>query len=355
MKFQAFLISVALLAGMSVGLAGGEATPTVRTLTPTLALDIGTVEISDPSIYTDIYAISDVHGMYSHLSSLLRNAGLIDSASHWSAGKALLIIVGDSIDKGPQSVEVIDLWIRLTSEASGQGGRVIHLLGNHEAEFLADPYNDSKAAALVAELHSRGLGVDDFTNPSRPHGAFLRSMPLAARVGSWLFCHAGLFPEMRWRAFQVKAQKLLSSAAYSDDFITGKKSILEAKNWWKKDEARSSLLKRLEADGILGVVQGHQPGAYNINDRIGAVENGRLVKIDTGMAPQAASSPGQILHIVHPAELSGARAPRMEVIEPTGTSSVLKPEAFDSYRDVPPELEGSDACKDCSLSSSARS
>jgi hypothetical protein len=56
---------------------------------------------------------------------------------------------------------VIDLWIKLQGQSAVLGGRVVHVLGNHEAELLANPLNDSKASELLAELQGRNIPLTD--------------------------------------------------------------------------------------------------------------------------------------------------------------------------------------------------
>lgn len=274
----------------------------------------GVVEISDPASYSQVLAISDVHGMRPALDALLKGAGVVDSSGRWAAGNSLLIVVGDSIDKGPQSLEVLDEWIALSAQAAAAGGRVVHTLGNHEAEFLADPNDSRKAAELYAELEAKGIPVSDLTDPSKPYGKFLAGMPLAARVGRWLFCHAGLYPGPSWKEFSAAA----GAAGYGDDLVTGDGSILEAKDWWKDRGARSDLEDRLASDGIYGLVQGHQPKAYGFPNRTGSLDGGRLVKIDNGMAPEAGSHAGSILRFPKPAQLSVSAPADMQVIGPDG-------------------------------------
>ncbi|HXT01959.1 MAG TPA: metallophosphoesterase [Elusimicrobiota bacterium] len=277
----------------------------------------GVVEISDPSAYSQVLAISDVHGMRPALDALLKGAGVVDASGRWSAGNSLLIVVGDSIDKGPQSLEVLDEWIALSAQASAAGGRVVHTLGNHEAEFLADPNDSRKAAELYAELQAKGVPASDLADPATPYGKFLAGMPLAARVGRWLFCHAGLYPGPSWKEFSAAAD----SAGYGDPLLSADDSILEAKDWWKDPSARASLESRLEADGLYGLVQGHQPKAYGFPNRTGSLDGGRLVKIDNGMAPEAGSHAGSILRFPKPGQLSAAAPPEMQVVGPDGSAS----------------------------------
>jgi hypothetical protein len=273
----------------------------------------GTVLIDDPGIYSRVLAVSDVHGMYTPLLQLLRENELVDDQSHWAGGKSLLIVIGDSIDKGPQSIEVLDLWIALSSEAAGAGGRVLVLLGNHEAEFLANPTDsNAKASELFAELQAKGIPVRELTDSNFPRGKFLRSLPVAARVGKWLFCHSGFYPAMSWHDFTAKMAELTEHDNYSNELLTGVDSILEAKKWWEiGSNTRTELLSRLKANDFEGVVFGHQPKALNVKGRIAMSEDGRLIKIDNGMAPEGGSHSGSLLLFPDPRELrsndSGAK------------------------------------------------
>jgi hypothetical protein len=302
--------------GLTLGTAGLASTaftaPSNATDAASAAGNPGTVTIADPSAFTAVYAISDVHGMYGALTQLLSENGLIDSSGHWSGGRALLVVVGDSIDKGSQSVDVLDEWIRLQPEAEAAGGRIVHLLGNHEAEFLSDPTpSDDKAKALFDELKSRGIALSELTSAQYPRGKFLRSLPVAARVGNWLFCHAGLMPDQSWDDFGAQALKLLGAGDYGNSFFVGDESILESKKWWKVDSsARAHLEARLDSDGLAGVVFGHQPKALNVVGESAVSDDGRLIKIDNGMAPEAGSHAGSLLLFPKPAELSQNRPAR---------------------------------------------
>jgi hypothetical protein len=266
----------------------------------------GVAEIENPKIYSRALAVSDVHGMYDPLRKLLRENLVIGEQDEWIAENTLLVVVGDSIDKGPASLEVLDLWISLQRQAPRFGGAVLHVLGNHEAELLADPDPDNpKFATLLAELSRRGLSLEEFVSTAQPYGRFLRSEPLAARIGRWLFCHSGFYPDIAWKEFATSAMNLLSRGDYADDLIIGPRSILELKEWWKQDsQDRDGLISRLDQEGFDGVVFGHMPKALGIEGQSGISTDGRLIKIDNGMAPSAGSHPGSLLLISETERLS---------------------------------------------------
>jgi len=280
-------------------------------------------ELPDPKAYQAIYAVSDVHGMSTEIKKALAAAKVVDASGNWIAGNSMLLVIGDDIDKGPDSVGVIDFWRSLQTEAQNAGGVLVHTLGNHEAELLADPASNL-TSVLSQELQSKGLTAHDLTDPSAPRGAYLRSEPLAAKIGNWLFCHAGYYPSMSWADFKSKAAQVLSAGDYGDSFILGSSSILEAKNWWKSQASRDALLALLNQNGFVGVVQGHQPNGYNISDRIGAIEAGHFVKIDCGASPPAGSNPIQVLKFPHPEQLTTNQIPDMLVISDDGTSTPLQ-------------------------------
>jgi hypothetical protein len=282
----------------------------------------GVVEFLQPELYDRVLAVSDIHGMYPQLLALLKAAGLVRVESEkvlWNENKTLLLVLGDSVDKGPESVEVIDLWISLQAQAESTQGRIVHLMGNHEAEFLVDPFN-KKTRAFQAELKKKKIDVQQFFNPLYARARFLRSMPLAARVGVWMFSHSGFYPELAWKDFKAKANRLLSAGSFSDALFIGFDSILKAKKWERNPNLRSLLESRLTANGYVGAVFGHQPGALKIPGESGISHDGRLIKIDNGMAPQAGSHAGSVLSFLNPIEL---KATKLEDLHKINVTTIL--------------------------------
>ena len=83
-----------------------------------------------------IVAIADVHGAYTAMVATLQNVGVIDDQLRWSGAATHLVIVGDILDRGPRSRDVMDLLMRLETEAPLAGGKVQVLIGNHESMNL---------------------------------------------------------------------------------------------------------------------------------------------------------------------------------------------------------------------------
>jgi serine/threonine protein phosphatase 1 len=153
------------------------------------------------------YAIGDVHGRFDLLEQLLRSVH--EELGRASSSNALLVFVGDLIDRGPQSAEVIE-FLRTYRH---RGVKPVFLLGNHEEVLLRILRGD---AALIAKWCSFGgaqflesYGVDSRQLASRSevdaletvrkaipmeHVAFLESFADSCRFGDYLFVHAGIRP-----------------------------------------------------------------------------------------------------------------------------------------------------------------
>ena len=153
---------------------------------------------------TAIYAVGDVHGCYD-LYRALETIIVKDGAGQ--AGPKLIVLLGDIVDRGPQSSARIDY---LLAPAPPGFQRVI-LMGNHEdmmLQFLNAPsYNRSWLEFGGREtLLSYGMEPDadvGFTLPDmrlkqmfetcipQSHRTLLEQLPVCLSVGKYLFSHAG--------------------------------------------------------------------------------------------------------------------------------------------------------------------
>lgn len=60
-----------------------------------------------------LYAIADLHGDYSKALRALRLATLVDEDGYWAGKKAEVVQLGDLMDRGPYSLDCINLFERL--------------------------------------------------------------------------------------------------------------------------------------------------------------------------------------------------------------------------------------------------
>ena len=98
-------------------------------LQPALASDADQWRWSDVD---RIVVVGDIHGAYAEFVRLLQATHVVDESLGWTGGKTHLVSLGDLLDRGAESRNVMDLLMRLQPEASAAGGQVIVVAGNHE-------------------------------------------------------------------------------------------------------------------------------------------------------------------------------------------------------------------------------
>jgi serine/threonine protein phosphatase 1 len=154
-----------------------------------------------------VYAIGDIHGR----ADLLRDLHQMiheDAYAH-QARRNVVIYVGDYIDRGPESREVIDLLI----EEGLPGFESVHLVGNHEdsiLRFLEDvevapawlTYGGTATLQSYGVRPPRGAKEDELLRAQAElarempasHLRFYRNLRLCHVEGDYFFAHAGVKP-----------------------------------------------------------------------------------------------------------------------------------------------------------------
>lgn len=216
-----------------------------------------------------IYAVGDVHGCLDELLSLER---AIVANGRDLPGRKLIIMLGDYIDRGPASSQVLDHLIA----PPPAGFERICLAGNHEVMML--DYIDGRlglgdwmSMGAASTLRSYGIDlerlvqvyrssrqIDEVIRKAIPaaHVAFMRSMPILVEAPRFIFVHAGIRPEL-----DIDQQS-------DNDLVLIRSDFYE----------HASLLKKY-------VVHGHTPVAEpklegkRINIDTGAVFGGRLTAL----------------------------------------------------------------------------
>jgi hypothetical protein len=288
--------------------------------------------VVEVSASADIFAIGDAHADYVRLTNAMRAAGIIDTSMHWAAGKAVLVTTGDMIDKGPRAVDVLRLLKSLRDEAPRFGGRVIALAGNHEAEFMAD-YSPDKFDGFKDDLKKVGLKADEVAGCGGDIGAFLCSLPFAAKVNDWYFSHAGNTKGRTIEQIERDVEADFDQHGFAAQHLIGDYSILEARlNGTGKGREpwidtglpsigeRELLLQYARALGVRHIVEGHVPSPVDFADGVKRDAGqmfqrwGLLFLIDTGMSSEVNESLGAVLHI------SGGKA---MAVCPSGTKTEI--------------------------------
>jgi serine/threonine protein phosphatase 1 len=192
-----------------------------------------------------IYAIGDVHGRADLLAQCF--ACMDADVAAFPGPRMIQVLLGDYIDRGPQSRQVVDLLVQRSHHH-----RIVCLKGNHEtyiADFLREP------AILGEWRHFGGLetlvsyGVTPSVNANereqrdlaeafdralpRSHRDFFAGLRTSFACGDYFFVHAGVRPgvplsgqheqDLLW----IREEFLLHEEGFGKIVIHGHTPVLE--------------------------------------------------------------------------------------------------------------------------------
>jgi Calcineurin-like phosphoesterase len=289
-----------------------------------------------------IVAVGDLHGDYGAWLDIAHAAGLVDASGHWAGGRTTLVQLGDIVDRQPDSLKIIRSLQQLQKEAPRTGGKVVVVLGNHEAMNLLGDFRYTTAgefaafatpqsAALRERLYQQNRAaieaaarasnaaltpqqIRDAWNAAHPFGwaehkaawspsgelgRWATRNPAIVKIDGTLFMHGGLAAEYAKLPIDEINRRVRMAMAAGD---TGQPSILDdplGPLWYRglverdadADAVRAKIepgAPRLNADQELSavlsaydaqrLVVGHTPNLKGI-DLLGGEQ---LARIDTG-------------------------------------------------------------------------
>ncbi|WP_181307397.1 metallophosphoesterase family protein [Rufibacter sp. XAAS-G3-1] len=130
------------------------------------------------------YAISDIHGCLVTFRKMVEEVIQLQPQDH-------LYLLGDYINKGPHSKEVIDYIFSLQR----WGFRVTCLRGNHD-QLLLDAVDKGEHTVWLTEEDKQktltNFGVAQFADIAPEYISFIRSLPLLVILEDYILVHAGL-------------------------------------------------------------------------------------------------------------------------------------------------------------------
>jgi hypothetical protein len=291
-----------------------------------------------------IVAVGDLHGDYDAWLDIARDARLIDQSGNWAGGKTVLVQMGDVLDRGDQSLKIVQSLQQLQREAPRAGGKVIVVLGNHEAmnllgdfryttpgEFaamsdgLSAERRDRVYAANRVQLeaayhaHDPSLTAEQIRQkwieqhplgwverraawgPFGDLGKWATGNPALVRIGSTLFAHGGLSAEYATLQLAEINRRVAKAMAAGDDGAASPLNDPLGPLWYRGLVARDAdaeaeraranppplkLTQEQELDTVLTaygakrLVIAHTPSLAGIQ----ITDGGRLARIDTGMS-----------------------------------------------------------------------
>ncbi|MDA3912132.1 MAG: metallophosphoesterase family protein [Bacteroidales bacterium] len=130
-----------------------------------------------------LFAIGDIHGCFDSLQELVENQIQLTENDK-------LVLLGDYIDRGDKSKEVIDYIIELQAQRFD----VVLLKGNHEVlllETFEDEKNKSKWIQNGGLETLNSFGIDSITDITLKYLEFFKNLKNYYSFEKFLFVHAG--------------------------------------------------------------------------------------------------------------------------------------------------------------------
>ena len=157
-----------------------------------------------------IFVIGDIHGCFDKLCALMNKIPI-------NFNQDQLIFIGDYIDRGSNSLEVVDYLIDLKKRVPG----IIFLKGNHE-DMLENYLDGSDRFTYLLNGGQRTLDayLNRTKNPGRypvppAHMEFFGSLRLYYLTDDYIFVHAGLRKKV-----PLESQKTVDLLWIRDEFIS---------------------------------------------------------------------------------------------------------------------------------------
>ena len=244
-----------------------------------------------------VVAVGDVHGDFEQLVAVLRAAGLIDEQRNWTGGKTHLVQTGDVLDRGPDSRKAMDLLMELEKQARKAGGRVLCLIGNHEAMNI---YGDLRYVN-PAEFAAFSNGKDPEPDPSKPrgfaehrrqfgpdgkYGRWIRSHTALVKIDDTVFVHGGISPKYAGYGIRKLNDRGREELQDFTKLEGGVVADTEGPLWYRglasgdEKEFAPQVEEILQQLGAKRIVVGHTFTDGAVAPRFG----GKVVVIDIGLA-----------------------------------------------------------------------
>lgn len=190
-----------------------------------------------------VYAIGDIHGRLDAFEPLLHTIAQ-DALASAPRERPMLVLLGDYVDRGPASAQVIDRILRLQSEPAFE---VRALKGNHEEallQFRDEPgfgqtWVEHGGSATLASYgvqppatrtdpeawETARLAFGKVLPPAHTH--FYETLELMLTVGDYAFVHAGVRPgvplarQVERDLLWIRAEFLQSTARFEKIIVHG--------------------------------------------------------------------------------------------------------------------------------------
>jgi len=242
-----------------------------------------------PATYTDgapVVAISDIESGFGAFRQFLVAHRIADAALNWTFGNGHLVLVGDFVDRGASTTQVLWAIYQLEQSAREAGGRVHYIIGNHEIKNLQGNYQSSneKYFHIAGILGKQQIELFDDTSVL---GRWLASRNVVEVIKGVAFVHGGLHPRIAEYGASIEDINQVVRAGYRVPWFTPTTSTMESflrssntgpawyRGYFKDDLSPEEVDLGLRAVGASAIVVGH-----TLQGKVNARHGNRVFAID---------------------------------------------------------------------------
>ena len=233
-----------------------------------------------------ILAISDIESAYKTFRDFLINSKVIDTNLNWTFGKGHLVLVGDFVDRGFSTTQVLWLIYKLEQAAEKQGGHVHFILGNHELKNMQGNYESASPkyfhlAAILERQQNELYDSNSFI------GKWMANKNTLALINGNLFVHGGIHPDLAKTDLNLDEINELVRRNYYQPFYPKPEKNIEQllvsthtgiawyRGYFKDDLTQEQIDKGLDKFNAKAVIVGH-----TIQSKVNRQYEGKVIGID---------------------------------------------------------------------------
>tara|TARA_R110002096_G_C14653390_1_gene726659 strand:- start:1270 stop:2442 length:1173 start_codon:yes stop_codon:yes gene_type:complete len=241
------------------------------------------------AIYNDnnkIIAVSDIESSYKAFRDFLINTRVIDKNLKWIFEKGHLVLVGDFMDRGFSTTQVLWFIYKLEQEAKTHGGQVHFIIGNHELKNMHGDYLSAspKYKFIAAML---GKTQSNLYDKNSIIGKWLSSKNTIELINGMLFTHGGLHPDTANIDLSLNEVNQLIRTRYylanypkanetKTDFLTSsQKGICWYRGYFKDNLSQQDVEVGLNKFDAKAIVVGH-----TLQSKVKTFFNKKVIAID---------------------------------------------------------------------------
>ncbi|WP_218309424.1 metallophosphoesterase [Alteromonas antoniana] len=224
-----------------------------------------------------ILAVSDLEGNYKAFRDFLIANKVISADLQWIYGDSHLVLVGDMVDRGFSTTQLLWFIYKLEQEAQQAGGKVHYIVGNHEIKNMQGNVRSAAnkyiaIAGFLRKSSSDLLGKDAFL------GQWLATKNTIERINGYLFVHGGIHPDIVKNDISIAEINSLNREYYRHMYYPGladeKTSLVIStqtgpawyRGYFKEDNTEETLRNTLMFYQAKSVIVGHTI-QFNVNSQ----------------------------------------------------------------------------------------